>query len=102
MSGTEQQPRPNGEAPSMTGNELAQLAETRPQLNIMLHGYRQLTEEQEKQLRELKDSALQFWSDLHLIDGSSVEQRDFDHFELRQAGVKLEEMVLWIEKFYNV
>jgi hypothetical protein len=102
-----QEPRPNGEAasmderPPMTSNELAQLADNPPD-NIMLHGYRTLTEDQEKQLRELKDSALQMWNDLHLIDGSSAERRDFDHRELIQAGLKLEEMMLWVEKFFNV
>jgi hypothetical protein len=81
----------NGQAPQQI---------SQPPDNIMLHGYRQLTEAQERQLRELKDTGLQLWNDLHAIDGSSTERRIFDNRELGHAAVKLEEMMLWIEKFF--
>lgn len=71
-----------------------------PPDNIMLHGFRELTPAQERQLREFKDLALMMWNDLHMADGSSAERRTFDHRELGFAAIKLEETVLWVEKFY--
>jgi hypothetical protein len=76
--------------------------ESFPPDNIMMHRYRELSEPLAKELRQFKDVGLQLWNELHMIDGSSTELRSFNHYELANAATKLEEMLLWVEKFYNV
>lgn len=87
--------------PPMTSNDLMQRS-VEPPNNTFMHGYRELTEALAKQLREFKDSHLQLWNDLHVVDGTSAEQRTFNNRELGFAAKHLEESMLWIEKFYSL
>jgi len=70
--------------------------------NLFLHGYRQLTEQQAHALRSVKDLALMLFRQLHALEGSALDEPDFNSRELQQAGLRLEESLLWVEKHFNV
>ena len=71
-----------------------------PDNNVMMHRYRELDATQMQQMRDIKDTALQLWNDLHVIDGTSADHLAFDSFALQQAGARLEESMLWVEKHF--
>lgn len=75
---------------------------TAPENNIMLHGYRELTERQASQLRNVKDLGLALWNELHMIDESSADDTAFVSRELAYAAKALEETIMWAEKFFNL
>lgn len=77
-------------------------AATAPENNIMLHGYRELTERQASQLRNVKDLGLALWNELHMIDESSADDTAFVSRELAYAAKALEEAIMWAEKFFNL
>lgn len=91
---------PDDIAPTWEGVAEALARPTPSPNNIMLHSYRTLDAAELDALGQVKDLALSLWNTLKFIDQSSAEDGDFQSRTLSEAGKRLEECVLWVEKHF--
>lgn len=85
--------------PATWAGAAPQTAAAPPVNNIMLHAYGALNDRHAALLREMKDSGLGLWNLLRLADESGFEDA-WNSRELEEAAKRLEESLMWAEKYF--